>query len=77
MRVSKVRVAATENENIVKLLGVYGRVANSYQSQVIPTAVQCGDHHLLINYPNWVQQTKKTVLNDLSILMQLKKIIMK
>lgn len=41
-----------ENERLpLKLLGVWGSAVKTYQSQVIPTAVQRCDHHLLINNP--------------------------
>lgn len=40
----------------------------TYQSQVIPTAVQCCDHHLLINNPYWAKETdKEDCVNALSI----------
>ena len=31
----------------------------THPGQVIPTAVQRGYHHLLIDYPNWAQETGK------------------
>lgn len=49
---------------LLNLLGVWGSVVKTYQSQVIPTAIQCCNHHLLINNPYWAEETetKKTVL---------------
>lgn len=38
---------------------VCGRAVKTYQSQVIPTAIQCCDHHLLINNPYWGEETDK------------------
>lgn len=35
------------------------RVIKTYQSQVITTAVQSCDHHLLINNPYWARETDK------------------
>lgn len=31
----------------------------TYQCQIISTAVQGSNHHLLINYPNWTQRDNK------------------
>lgn len=39
--------------------GEWGSVVTAYQSQVIATAVQSCDHHLLVNDPNWAGKTHK------------------
>lgn len=46
------------------LLGYARDIIKSYQSQVIPTAVQRCNHHLLINNPYWREEgrTKEAVL---------------
>lgn len=51
-----------------ELLGVWGRAAKTYQSQVIPTAVQGCYHHLLINNPYWAKKRdREDCVNPLSI----------
>lgn len=37
------------------------RMVKTYQSQVIPAAVQRSDHHLLINNPYWTKETKNSI----------------
>lgn len=64
----KVGMAEREWAMAFEALGcVRGRAVKTYQSQVIPTAVQRCDHHLLINNPYWEEETdKEDCVNALS-----------